>query len=242
MRRPNAFTLIELLVVISIIALLIAILMPALRKAREVARRVACQSNERQLVLAIHAYAADNGDKVIGAVSWPNDTLPLIPQHQQYLSHHTLMGSLFQTLNMEPFNPYITPKTTVFICPAQTRQDLIDTGSTYTFNGMYAREKDPKYYEPDHWGKRIDDADIPSLAMLLADKGAPHAPEAQQPGDTDRPINVGFLDGHVSTWRTARDAANSAGTLPFQNDSDDEWRGWYKVNPYAPRLWPEGHP
>jgi prepilin-type N-terminal cleavage/methylation domain-containing protein/prepilin-type processing-associated H-X9-DG protein len=59
LHRPHAFTLIELLVVISIIALLIALLLPALQSARESARAVTCASNQRQIGILLHTYAAD---------------------------------------------------------------------------------------------------------------------------------------------------------------------------------------
>jgi prepilin-type N-terminal cleavage/methylation domain-containing protein len=61
----RGFTLIELLVVIAIIAILAAILFPVFAQAREKAREAACQSNEKQLGLAIIQYVQDYDEK------WP---------------------------------------------------------------------------------------------------------------------------------------------------------------------------
>jgi len=64
-----AFTLIELLVVISIISVLMSILLPALRHARGAARRVVCQSNQRQLALAMNFYAVDHVGRVLSPIN-----------------------------------------------------------------------------------------------------------------------------------------------------------------------------
>ena len=53
---PRGFTLIELLVVIAIIAILIALLLPAVQSAREAARKAQCQSNLKQIGIALHSY------------------------------------------------------------------------------------------------------------------------------------------------------------------------------------------
>lgn len=58
-RRESGFTLIELLVVIAIICVLAAILFPLLQQAKERSYRTSCQSNLKQLMLAVNQYADD---------------------------------------------------------------------------------------------------------------------------------------------------------------------------------------
>jgi prepilin-type N-terminal cleavage/methylation domain-containing protein/prepilin-type processing-associated H-X9-DG protein len=59
----QGFTLIELLVVIAIIAILAAILFPVFARARENARKSNCQSNLKQIGLALRSYSQDYDER-----------------------------------------------------------------------------------------------------------------------------------------------------------------------------------
>ena len=96
----KAFTLIELLVVIAIIAILAAILFPAFARARENARRASCQSNLKQIGLALFQYAQDY-----------DETLPI--------GLDSSPGSFWGASWVGRVQPYIKSGQ-VFTCPSDT--------------------------------------------------------------------------------------------------------------------------
>ena len=112
MDKRRAFTLIELLVVIAIIALLMAILMPALNYVRKQARSSACQSNLRQLCLAMNLYALDHEDK----------TMPFSHQPGMYWFHQMAPYLSAEDYKNNP-QEHIEGVMKVTFCPMAKRQE-----------------------------------------------------------------------------------------------------------------------
>lgn len=81
-KSKRGFTLIELLVVIAIIAILAAILFPVFARARENARRASCQSNLKQIGLAMAQYSQDYDERYTAAqtgdYSWDRMIAPYL--------------------------------------------------------------------------------------------------------------------------------------------------------------------
>jgi prepilin-type N-terminal cleavage/methylation domain-containing protein/prepilin-type processing-associated H-X9-DG protein len=118
--RHQGFTLIELLVVISIIACLAALLLPAIGLVRDAARGTRCANNLRQLALAFHAYADQEGDAFPTLNLGPSSNAPTL---QKYYPNLLDEGGFCEVTTWYDKN-YGNVRSGVWRCPAVTTASL----------------------------------------------------------------------------------------------------------------------
>ena len=143
----RGFTLIELLVVIAIIAILAAILFPVFQKVRENARRATCESNMKQIALALIQYTGDYDEKYpIGVPltafygnppSWNQDYVGW--QYPCDPVNLPIQASGDCTIWANSMQPYAG--TQITSCPSSVNlwnfygYKVMEPGTSYTYNG-----------------------------------------------------------------------------------------------------------
>ncbi|WP_428388433.1 type II secretion system protein [Mucisphaera sp.] len=203
----RAFTLIELLVVISIIALLIGILLPALGAARNVARTAQCASNVRQQVLAIVTFATDN-----------RESLPLAKNYD--FPNETSISGVSDTVDdfqQDLLTPYIGGSegngnfSPVFVCPSTeggAGPDWLratDPPVTHYRYNTYAAYWWPSLTNRELTASNLStptsatDAVIQYDVMWYAEQDNPANDWQLENYPHASSINVGYMDGHVTT-------------------------------------------
>jgi len=142
--KKTGFTLIELLVVIAIIAILAAILFPVFARAREKGRTASCQSNLKQLGIALMMYAQDYDEVYPVSSFWPAP--PLFPAGYYW----------YQSLD-----PYIK-NSQLILCPSKsegTGLEMLGYGWNYMNFGYDGIGTFP--------GEHMPLADIPTPAATV---------------------------------------------------------------------------
>jgi len=130
-RSKAGFTLVEMLVVMAVIGILAAMLLPALAAARERARLTQCLSNMKQLLIATHMYANDNGG-FIPQVEDPNPSFLGLFSDNRIWADVDFDGG-FQFEGVGRLYPYAKSKK-VFYCTNDDGKFAPD--ASYDFNNL----------------------------------------------------------------------------------------------------------
>ncbi|MBV9468489.1 MAG: DUF1559 domain-containing protein [Abitibacteriaceae bacterium] len=125
--RRVGFTLIELLVVVAIIAILAAILFPVFATAREKARMAACQSNLKQIGVAVMMYSQDY-----------DETMPLWAQGSSFNPGAYINWLLDPYIKVQSTDLTVTDKKAIWRCPSTDRSMVQESyGYNYTRLGYF---------------------------------------------------------------------------------------------------------
>lgn len=229
----RGFTLLELLAVVALIVIAVAIVWPAFAKVGEKSRHSSCIANEKQIVLAILQYAQDY-DEVLPQLAITTNAVGKVPSS---VKMYTVVPSNFSKLD------YYLKDARVLSCPADS-----DDNRPFIGIDIYGlrRVVQPSYgLRAESSGLSLGLVTDPQRDPILIDLGKYPLwtatdtkawpigfPSVVKLFAGDRMIetsvdhygeqklhNIGFLDGHVKTWRSADivDAAFSSGN-PLGSD------------------------
>lgn len=232
MRQRRAFTLIELLVVIAVIAILAALLLPVLSKAKDKAYLATDVNNNRQILIAMHMYAADERDFLprpgwrIPYANWAyGDPFPYCTDGDYETA---IAGQLQAVTQGQLYRYYNSAKT--LMCPADQENALFDQRemyiSSYIWNGAvssYDTSSANTHKLGQFAATRIlewesdemnpisfnDGADYPQEGYTRR-HGGNHTPDPND--DLRAKVTVGIFDGSAK-WMLLRDIRTMSGLL-----------------------------
>lgn len=238
LKLKNGFTLVELLVVISIIALLLSILMPSLQKARAQAQTVVCNSNLKQIMLAISMYTSENSNRMpvynsnptpTTGIDWIDRIIPYLGRNNQFSNAMGRMESkvfrcgAYKYNKSSPWADYLRNA-----CYGYNAWFIDGAASGYTATHMKNKGKSGVYYtikstdikRPSEMlvvGDVTEDAQIAMWPPISYNKPDPVARLFELRVDArhgNKRLNIGWADGHSST-EAKKDISNIKSWQPW---------------------------
>jgi prepilin-type N-terminal cleavage/methylation domain-containing protein len=189
---PAGFTLVELLVVIAIVGLLIAMLLPAIQSARMAARRATCQSNMRQVGIALHMHhdaqgrlpagwqTADGDPEGEPGWGWASKILPFVEQsvvYKQIDFRKPILADMHDRVRVTTVP--------VFRCPSDTGELVFVLGEA-DHDHHHDEDEEEEGHEDEGHDHGVDDESHPALAEMaganyvgvFGDEEIEHEPDA----------------------------------------------------------------
>ena len=208
MKTTKAFTLVELLVVIAIIAVLVALLLPVVSRAKERARRTACLNNLKQVNLALHLYAGENGDVL------PNTGIGTYVTYKEVVKGFVGLHGASSAQDSAfacPSDTFFYDDASLTYAPHGRHEQAGYDYSSYAFSGgnLLTNYVNVTYNGilPGIGGKKLGAVKNPARTILVLEASALlpyswHQPKPPAPGGlpifNDSRNMAGFVDGHVS--------------------------------------------
>jgi prepilin-type processing-associated H-X9-DG protein/prepilin-type N-terminal cleavage/methylation domain-containing protein len=225
-KHERGFTLIELLSVISIVFVLSGLLLPAMARAKGSSRSTRCQSNLRQVGVALNIYTTDFAAYPIGG-PWP----------------FTTNADLIQGWWLAAVKKNVRDNWDVLMCPKS---------GFYTYNTSgtgFSAEAQRGYGLTSTFAERLrySDVRVPSDMLAIGEgrclrivgfgrPGVPSGPEYDPTGPhPTRRSNAVFCDGHVESSASDRIPKDDWGE--FVPDEAHARRWNYDHEPHRETWW-----
>ena len=236
-RSRRGIRIIEVMVVIGIIGVVIGLMLPATRTARPAGRRTQCQSNMKNVVMALLAYEQEHG-ALPPAYTVDANGRPLHSWRTLILPY--LDQELYQTIDLsKPWNDPANAKAretpvSIYRCPESVRPR-----NTTTFLAIAGPNS---CLVPGKPRRLAEITDSPSSTLMVIEAGEENAVPWMAPVDADESLvlslgpnaklhhaggmNAGFVDGAVRFLKTnIRASVRHALMTISGNDTPaaDEW-------------------